>query len=299
MYFTQTYTLNSGYKMPAVGLGGYGLQGKEGEAAILAALDSIGYKHVDTAEIYDTEVEFGNAMSASKVPREELFVTTKVWNSNRTHDRVIKACKESLKRLKLDYVDLYLIHWSTTFEQGDERIPRDENGMVRLSDPQVPIEETWKAMESLVEAGLVRSIGVSNFSIPKLEKLLSYAKIKPAVNQIQAHPLFPQNELVTWCQQHDILPVAYSPLGKPGLTSDPAIMKIADELNISPSNVLINWAVQRGTCPIPRSIKPERLRVNFEYHHLPDDVMKRINAMDSGRKKQDNPRDWAIDPFVD
>jgi diketogulonate reductase-like aldo/keto reductase len=224
-------------------------------------------------------------------------VTTKVWNSNRTASRVVQACKDSLKRLQLSYVDLYLIHWPTTFEQGDDRTPRNEDGMVRMGS--VPIEETWRAMESLVEAGLVKSIGVSNFSIPKLEKLLSYAKIKPTVNQIQAHPLFPQNELVAWCQQHDIVPVAYSPLGKPGLTSNPTITKIAEELNIPTSSVLINWAIQRGTSPIPRSVNPDRLKLNFELHHLSDEIMQRINALDSGRTKQDGPRDWPLDPFVD
>jgi L-glyceraldehyde reductase len=304
MSLGRTFTLSSGHKLPAIGLGAVDLK----EDIILEAL-KIGYRHIDTAEHYFTEQEVGNAIKKSGIPREEIFVTTKVWPNNVSKERLVKALKRSLETLQLDYVDLYLLHWPYSFVQGDEFDPKDENGLVRLSNPQIPIEETWAAMESLVEAGLVKSIGVSNFTIPKLEKLLSIAKIKPAVNQVELHPLFPQNELLEWSTKHDILLVGYTPLGgnhrvggnpeAPLLPDYPELQNVAKRLGKTPASVLISWAVQRGTSPIPKTTNPERLRNNFEDYVIPDEIFNEINALDTGLARNHHSRNWPIDPFQD
>jgi L-glyceraldehyde reductase len=303
MSLGRTFTLSSGQKLPAIGLGAGGLKGQDGEEIILEAL-KIGYRHIDTAEHYDTEREVGNALRRSGIPRGEVMVTTKVWPNNVSKDRLVQSAKRSLEKLKFDYVDLYLLHWPYSFIQGDEFDPKDESGNVILSDPQIPIEETWGAMESLVEAGLVKSIGVSNFTIPKLEKLLSFAKIKPVVNQVELHPLFPQNELKDWCAKHDILLVGFTPLGRnnhgaPRLPEHPRIQELAQKLGKTPASLLISWAAQRGTAPIPKTTNKERLRTNFEDYIIPEDIFKEITALDTGLLRNIKARNWPIDPFQD
>jgi L-glyceraldehyde reductase len=303
MSLGRTFTLSSGHKLPVIGLGAGGLKGEDGENTVLEAL-KIGYRHIDTAEVYDTEREVGNAIKRSGIPREELVITTKAWPNNMSRERIILAAKRSLQKLQLDYIDLYLIHWPMSFVQGDDYGPKGDDGLIRLADPQIPIEETWAGMEYLVEAGLVKSIGVSNFTIPKLEKLLSIAKIKPVVNQVELHPLFPQNELKDWCTKHDIVLVGFTPLGRnnhgaPRLPEHPRIQDIAQKLGKTPASLLISWAAQRGTAPIPKSTNHDRLRTNFEDYIIPDEIFREITALDTGLNRNIKPRDWPRDPFED
>jgi diketogulonate reductase-like aldo/keto reductase len=207
-----------------------------------------------------------------------MFVTTKLWNTNHRPDRVRPALDASCRRLNVDYVDCYLIHTPYAFAPGDDQDPRDEHGDV-IYDEGVTLVETWQALERLVDDGVCKSIGLSDISLDKLREIVAAARIKPDVVQVESHPYLPEWELLDFCQQNGIVLLAFAPLGhasKPNLLEDPVITAIAEQVHISPAQVALSWAAQRGTAFLTTSRKPQRIQENYEIAALPDDAMRDI-----------------------
>jgi len=259
---------------PLLGLGTW--QSKPGEVkrAVEAAID-LGYRQIDCAAVYGNEPEIGEALRTkigSVVKREDLFIVSKLWNSCHEFKDVLPACQQTLKDLGLNYVDLYLIHWPISFVSGKERFPRDEKGNLKYA--KVDIMETWSALEQLVEKGLVKSIGVSNFNSKQIARILKEGKIPPACLQIECHPYLSQEPLIAFCKERNIQVVAYSPLGSPTrpwatkddpqLLADERLLKIAKKYNKSPAQVLLRFQIERGVAVIPKSVSVERLKQNME-----------------------------------
>jgi diketogulonate reductase-like aldo/keto reductase len=249
--------------------------------ATKAALD-VGFRHFDCAERYRNEQAVGDAMQemfkAGATERKDVFVTTKLWNSNHRPERVKPAFEASRRRLGLDYVDCYLIHTPFAFQPGDEQEPKDERGQV-IYDSGVTLVETWRALESLVDEGQCRAIGLSNVNLEKLQEIVEAARIKPAVVEVESHPYLPEWELLDYCQRHGIVLLAFAALGhamEPRLLDDPVITAIARRLGKTPAQVVLAWAIQRGTALLTTSVKPSRLRENFEVSTLPEDAMREI-----------------------
>jgi alcohol dehydrogenase (NADP+) len=291
--------LYTGAKMPAIGLGTFGsdhVSPAEVAAAVEGAAE-VGYRHFDCASIYGNEYQIGYALQQALragIKREQLWITSKLWNDKHGEDDVIPSCRQSLSDLRLDYLDLYLVHWPfpNHHPQGCEVTSRSED-----SKPYIHTEfiKTWRKMEKLVESGLVRHIGTSNMTIPKLKLLLSDARTKPAVNEMELHPHFQQPELFEFLRANTIVPVGYSPIGSPGRpdrdrtaedsvpTQDPVIVKIADRLRVHPAVVCVKWAVQRGQVPIPFSINRNHYLANLEgvvSEPLTELDMREITAID-------------------
>ena len=218
---------------------------------------------------------------ARGIAREELFVTTKLWNTNHRADRVKRAFTASLERLRLDYLDLYLSHTPFAFQPGDEHDPRDQNGNI-VYDRGVTLLETWQALERLVDDGKCRAIGLSDITLQGLLPIYEAARIKPAAVQVEAHPYLPETELLQFCKQHDIVFLAFAPLGhgiRPGPLDDPVVSTIAARLRKTPAQVLLAWAVQRGTALLTTPQTPARARENFDISALPLDAINEINAI--------------------
>jgi diketogulonate reductase-like aldo/keto reductase len=267
--------------IPAVGFGTLIPDPVATKQATKVALE-VGFRHLDCAERYRNEEEVGfairEAIGAGTVRREELFVTTKLWNTNHRPERVRPAFEASLRRLQIDYADCYLIHTPFAFRPGDDQDPRDENGQA-IYDDGVTLAETWGALEHLVDDGHCRSIGLSDVTLEKVQEIFETARIKPAVVQVESHPYLPEWELLSFCQEHGIVLLAFAALGHssmPNLLEDPVLTAIAARLNITPAQVALSWAVQRGTAFLTTSTKPQRIQANFEISPLPEDAMSDI-----------------------
>ena len=272
-----------GKEMPAVGFGTLLPDPATTKRAVAKAL-SVGFRHFDCAERYRNEEAVGEAIAEAiadgTVQREDLFVTTKLWNTNHRPERVKAALEASLRRLKLDYLDAYLIHTPYAFLPGEELDPRDENGQV-IYDAGISLIETWHALEELVESGRCRAIGLSDITLDKLKEIVANARIMPAIVQVESHPYLPEWELLDYCQANGIVLLAFAPLGhamEPNLLTDPVITGIADRVNKTPAQVALAWAVQRGTAFLTTSIKPLRIEENFAISTLPDQEMVRIRS---------------------
>jgi len=269
------FDFGQGGSMPALGLGTWKADpGAVGDAVREAI--RIGYRHFDCAPIYGHQAEIGQALAAAindgEVQRRDLWITSKLWNSDHARADTLPALERTLSDLRLEYLDLFLIHWPVALKAGVS-FPR--SGADYLSEAQAPLNQTWAGMEQLVTRGLCRNIGVSNFGRSRIEKLLDTATIRPVVNQIECHPYLAQNDLLDWCRQQDIVLTAYSPLGsadradmlkkpdEPKLMEDTTVIQVAEKHGLSAAQVLIAWALARGTSVIPKSSDPRRLRQNF------------------------------------
>jgi alcohol dehydrogenase (NADP+) len=275
--------------MPALGFGTLIPDAAETITATRDALQA-GFRHFDCAERYRNEREVGEAlqagMAAGGIVREDIFVTTKLWNTNHRPERVEPALEASLNRLGLGYLDLYLIHTPYAFQPGDEQDPRDHNGNV-IYDDGVTLLDTWRALESLVDHGSCRAIGLSDIALNDLLPIYESARIKPAVVQVESHPYLPETELLDFCREKDIVFLAFAPLGhglKPGLLEDPVISKIAAEIGKTPAQVLLAWAVQRGTAVLTTPKTPARAKENFDISALPEDALNEINRIQTRQR---------------
>jgi diketogulonate reductase-like aldo/keto reductase len=274
--------LNNGSgAIPAVGFGTLIHDPLATKEATKTALE-VGFRHFDCAERYRNEEAVGDAMqaafSAGTIRREDVFVSTKLWNTNHRPERVKPAFDASRRRLQIDAVDCYLIHTPFAFRPGDELDPRDEHGQV-IYDSGVTLADTWRALEGLVADGQCKSIGVTDVTLEKLKEIVAAARIKPAVVQVELHPYLPQWELLDFCQEHGIVVQAGAPLGHamaPRIVDDPVITNIAQRVHKTPAQVALAWAVQRGTAVLTTSTSPRHIQENFEISTLPEDAMREI-----------------------
>jgi alcohol dehydrogenase (NADP+) len=275
---------HGGGRMPALGFGTLIPDPVATKSATRDALEA-GFRHFDCAERYRNEREVGDALqaglAAEGIPRDDIFVTTKLWNSNHRPERVEPAFEASLERLRLDYLDLYLIHTPFAFQPGDDQDPRDQNGNV-LYDRDVTLLDTWRAMESLVDSGRCRAIGLSDIHMDRLLPIYELARIKPAVIQVEAHPYHPQTELLEFCKEKGMVFLGFAPLGhgaRPGPIEDPVILSIAARVGKTPAQVLLAWAVQRGAALLTTPRTAERASENFNVSALPEDAVDEISRI--------------------
>lgn len=269
------YTLKNGVEMPIIGLGVYKAEdGGQVKDAILAAIDA-GYRHIDTASFYGNEKGVGEAIRASDVSRDSLFITTKVWNDDLGYEETLKAFEISMDNLGLDYLDLYLIHW--------------------------PIEgrytEAWKAMEKLYADGRVKAIGVSNFHRQHLEEVFSMCRIKPMVNQLEYHPHLAQKEMHEFCKMHGIQLEAWAPLKRGGLFEEPIIQALVEKHGKTPAQIILRWDIQNRVSTIPKSVTPSRIQENIDVFdfELSDADMKKIDSLDSNQRMGKNPDNFSFE----
>lgn len=272
----KTLTFSQNDEMPMIGLGTWKSKPGEVYEAVLTALKT-GYRHIDCAPIYGNEAEVGNAIrdaiQQGVLKRSELWVTSKLWNDAHRKADVIPALKKTLKDLKLEYVDLFLIHWPVALKEG---VVFPENGEDFLSLDDVPVTETWQGMENAVEAELARHIGVSNFNLQRVQHLVENSRIKPEMNQVELHPFLPQDGLLEGCKELGVHLTAYSPLGskdrssaikkdeEPLLLDHPAVKRVAEKRGCTAGQVLVSWAVHRGTAVIPKSTNAGRIQENLK-----------------------------------
>jgi diketogulonate reductase-like aldo/keto reductase len=279
--YTKIPLNNGSGAIPAVGFGTLIPDPVATREATRIALE-VGFRHFDCAERYRNEEAIGDAMQAAfktgTARREDVFVTTKLWNTNHRPERVKAAFDASCKRLKIDYADCYIIHTPFAFRPGDEQDPRDERGQV-IYDSGVTLVETWGALERLVDGGRCRSIGLSDVNLEKLKEIVAAARIKPSVVQVESHPYLPEWELLDFCKEHGIVLLAFAALGhasKPNVLDDPVITGIARRVHKTPAQVALAWAVQRGTAFLTTSTKPDRIRENFDISTLPEDAIREM-----------------------
>lgn len=283
-------SFSNGDTMPILGLGTWKSQPGEVYDAVIHAL-KVGYRHLDCAYIYKNEDEIGQALAhafkENIVKREELWVTSKLWNDMHAPEDTETAIKKTLADLQLDYLDLYLIHWPVAHKKGFD-VPDDGSGFITLDE--LPVTETWKGMEALKERGLAKHIGVSNFNIPKIQSILDGCKHQPEVNQVELHPYLAQNDLVAFCQKNSIQMTAYSPLGSgatsengtPVVLEDPAVTSIASGFGATPAQVALAWNIHREVSVIPKSTNPGRIEENLKAAKvkLGTADMDKLNALD-------------------
>jgi len=277
--------LNSGAKMPIFGLGTWKAQPGEVGAAVQEAI-KLGYRHIDCAACYGNEAEVGAAIKESGVAREDLWITSKLWNNSHREADVKPACLKTLKDLQLDYLDLYLIHWPHGFQGGGAMIMKNEDGSV-IYDTETDYCETWAAMEKLVDEGLVKNIGISNFNSEQVDRVMAMAKIPPAINQFECHPFLSQQPLIAHCAKHGIKITAYSPLGSGKLAlTEPRCVAIADKYNKSAAQLFIRWQIQRGVVVIPKSVTPSRLAQNMDVFgfEISEEDMAAMDALNEDKR---------------
>ncbi|XP_035662545.1 aldo-keto reductase family 1 member A1-A-like [Branchiostoma floridae] len=282
-----------GASMPLLGLGTWRAKQNECYQAVKTALQ-MGYRHIDTAEYYQNEKEIGQALLeqfTSGLKREEAFVTSKLWNTRHHPDDVLPACQRSLTDLGLDYLDLYLMHFPVAYARGDNFLPYDDKGQALTMD--IHFMDTWKSMEQLVDAGLVKAIGVSSFNISQMEEVLTNGRIKPAVNQVESHPYLGCHRLLEYCTAKGVVLTAFCPLARPGskeaeqygvasLLQDPVIVEISKKHGKTPAQVCLKWQVQRNVAVIPMGTTPAMIQENsqlFDFE-LSEAEMSSINMLD-------------------
>jgi diketogulonate reductase-like aldo/keto reductase len=277
-------TLNNGRHIPTVGFGVWRVADHEAAQAVTLALDA-GYRLIDTAKVYGNEAGVGKAIRESNIPREEIFVTTKLWNTDQGYDTTLKAIDESLKQLGLDYVDLYLMHWPFAAKPSEI-----------VGTPPNKRKETWKAMEEILQSGKAKAIGVSNFTIKHLEEMKNYATVMPAVNQIEFHPFLYQKELLEYCQTNQIIVEAYCPLVHGEKLQDELITAVAQKYGKSNAQILLRWSIQKGCIPLPKSVHKERIAENIQVFDfaLNDDDMHTLDSLHENFRVAKDPH--AIDP---
>lgn len=272
-----SYTLSNNVSIPELGFGTW--QTPNGDVAVFAVKKAleVGYRHIDTAQGYKNEDSVGQAIKESGIPREEIFLTTKLWNENHSYDLVLSSFEESLKKLQTDYIDLFLIHWPNPVKFRDNW--------------QSANAETWRAMEELYQAGKIKAIGVSNFLPHHFEELKKTATIFPMVNQIFLAPGELQKEVVSYCQEHNVLLEAYSPLGTGKIFDVPEMQELSDKYGKTIAQIAIRWSLQHGFLPLPKSVTPSRIEENlavFDFE-LSDEDMQRIDQLDGVVGKATNP----------
>jgi len=268
----------NGVKIPQVGFGVYKLtKGEDFQKAVGEAI-RIGYRHFDTAKIYGNEENLGIEIQKSKIPREEFFIASKVWNTDHGYEATKKAFEQTCKNLNVEYLDMYLIHFAAP-------------GYI----------ETWRAMEELYLEGKIKVIGVANFEIQHLEALMKHSKIQPMINQIETHPEFPQNELHDYLIEHQIVHEAWAPLGQgnKALLENPELKKIANNHNKTVAQVILRWHLQRGIIIIPKSSKPKRIKENIQLFdfELSIEEMEKINQLNTGKRYSHSPTGYMINPL--
>ncbi|MFB7721333.1 MULTISPECIES: aldo/keto reductase [unclassified Nocardia] len=268
--------LNDGHVMPKLGFGVFKVESGDTVDTVATALQ-VGYRSIDTAAIYGNESEVGRALADSGLPRDELFITTKLWNRNQGYDSTLRAFDESMKRLELDVLDLYLIHW-----------PIAESGLY---------VDTFRALQALKAQGRVTSIGVSNFTREHLERVIEETGETPTVNQIELHPYLAQTELRAFHAEHGIITEAWSPLGRGAELEDATIAAVAQEVGRTPAQVILRWHMQLGNVAIPKSVTASRIAENFEVFdfELTQDQVTRISALDNGTRIGPNPDEFQVD----
>lgn len=275
MNLQSTKKLANGAEMPYLGLGVYKMTDRdETLQAITTALD-LGYRAIDTAALYYNEEEVGEAIRHSSVPREDIFVTTKVWNSDQGYDNTLRAFETSLKKLDMEYVDLYLTHWPVEHKYVD----------------------TYRAIERLYEEKLIRVTGVSNHHEHHLNEILATCNVAPMVNQVEAHPYLCQEQLRAFCAQQQIVVTAWSPLGRGNVLNDETIIRIADEYNVSPAQIILRWHLQNDVIIIPKSVTASRIKENSELYHfeLTNETMQQLNALNRNERFGQNPDNFIFD----
>ncbi|KAK5055263.1 hypothetical protein LTR84_013013 [Exophiala bonariae] len=290
------FTLNTGAQIPAVGLGTWKSEPGEVTNAVAFALKN-GYRHIDAALIYGNESEVGQGIKKSAVPRSEIFITSKLWNTHQPNVR--EGLQKSLSDLGVDYLDLYLIHWPVRLvpNGSNELLPTNPDG-TRSIDRSWDQGETWRQMEEVYREGKVRAIGVANWSIPYLEELRKTWTVVPAVNQVELHPFLPQHKLREHCNSLGILLEAYSPLGSTGapIMSDPEIQKIADRNGVSPATILISYHVNKGVVAVPKSVSEKRISDNKNVISLSEEDLGLLDGLAaSGKAKRINTPLWGFD----
>lgn len=269
----QHVTLNNGITMPQLGFGVYLIKDEKMDTVVEHAFQA-GYRAIDTAQIYQNEAGLGRAIKKSNLKREELFITTKVWNSHQGYDKTLEAFEDSLERLQLDYIDLYLVHWPT---------PKFNKYI-----------ETYKALEKLYEDGKVRAIGVCNFELEHLETLLNECRIKPVVNQIECHPYLQQREMKAFCKDQQIFIQSWSPIYRgEEIFDEPIIKALAEKHGKTPAQIIIRWHLQENSIVIPKSVTPSRIRENIDVFdfNLTKEDMESIRTLDQNKRRGPHPNE--------
>ncbi|MFC4353536.1 aldo/keto reductase [Chryseomicrobium palamuruense] len=270
-----TVQLANGIEIPRIGLGVYKMTDREEALQAMEHALAVGYRHIDTASLYDNEKEVGEAVRASGIPRSDIFVTTKVWNSDQGYDETLRAFEKSLKLLDMDYLDLYLTHW--------------------------PVEETfvdtYRAMERLYDEKLIRATGVSNHHAHHLEKIMAQANVAPMVNQVECHPRLTQFELREFCKEHGIAVTSWSPLSRGRLLEEPSLVRLAEKHGKSPAQIIIRWHLQGDLIVIPKSVTPKRIEENIDVYdfELSTEDMRTIDGLNLNERVGKDPDNFHFD----